>query len=223
MIHIGWLIGTSVSSLVMFICFLIASTLNYKKRFDLKYDFRNHFPYEYNFESKYSDNLLGNICLTISMIFSLTLFSLSSGFFNASGILIFCLIAGAIYSAIVFFLPFANLKHIRIHVIAAVMLSCFAFLTPSSIGLVAFQHYQLTKLVICLVLFIICIVVGLFNFVLIMNPKFSFNIQMKKVKLENGEEKVERPTFIVIAFSEWLMMFSIFITQLLLILVLVNL
>lgn len=223
MIHIGWLIGTSSSSLLMFIFFMVFSIMNYKKRFQLTYDVRNHFPYELNYESKYKDNLLGNIFLTLSMLLSLGFFSLTSGFFTRNPILIFCLIAGAIYSAITFFLPFANLKFIRLHVVAAVMQASFAFLTPASVGLVAFQQYQMEKEVICLVIFIICLVIGLFNFILIMNPKFSFNIQMRKVKLETGEEKIERPTFIVIAFSEWIMMFSLFIAHLLLILTLINL
>ena len=223
MIHIGWLIGTSSSSILMFVCFMIFSIINYKKRFQLEYDLRNHFPYELNYDGKYKDNLFGNICLTLSMLFSLAFFSLTSGFFVKNAVLIFCLIAGAIYSAIVFFLPFVNLKRIYIHVVTAVMLSCFAFLTPASVGLVAFQQFQIEKSIFCLVIFIISVIFGLFNFVLIMNPKFSFNIQMKKVKLETGEEKIERPKIIVIALSEWIMMFSIFITQLLLILVLINL
>lgn len=221
--HIGWLIGASGSSLLMFICFVIFSTINYKKRFSLKYDMRNHFPYEYNYDSSFKDNPFGNICLLISMLFSLALFSMTSAFFNVNGILIFCLIAGAIYSIIAFFIVFVSLKRITLHVVCAVLLSCFAFLTPSSIGLAAFQHYQKTKSVICLILFILCVIVGLFNFALIMNPKFTFNIKMKKIKLNNGEEQVVRPNIIVIAFSEWMMLFSLFVTQVLLIVTIVNL
>lgn len=217
---IGLFIGLSSASLIFFVLFLIFSIENYKKRFDLKYDLRNHFPYELNYKSRFGDNALGNICLIAAMVLSISSFGCCSQFVSKNALMLVPIICGSIYSLLLVFVVFADIKYLRFHVILNVMLSGIAFLTPASIGLIGLFFFQQKESIPGLVYLIIGMLVGLFNFVLIMNPKFSFNIEMKVVKLENGQEQVVRPKFIVMAFSEWLMMFSIFISHILLILIL---
>lgn len=216
----GFIIGLSGSSLIFFILFLFFSIFNYKKRFAMNYDIRNHFPYELNYKSSFKENLIGNLCLIMSMVLSISAFACSSSYFNKASIILIPVIAGALYSLLIIFIPFSDIKYIRFHVLLAVLLAGLSFLTPSSIGLVSLFIYQQTENVLGIVYLIIGLVIGLFSFALIMNPKFSFDIKMKVVKLENGQEETKRPTIIVIAFSEWLLMFSLFLSHILLILLL---
>ena len=217
---IGFIIGLSASSLIFFILFLIFSIVNYKMRFDMKYDLRNHFPYELNYKSSFKNNLIGNLCLIMAMVLSMSAFACCSPYVANNNLLLFPIIAGALYSILIIFVPFADIKYLYFHIIVDVLLAAAAFLTPAGIGLIGLFMYQQNGSIPGLVYLIIGMIVGLFNFLLIMNPRFSFKINMKVVKLENGEEEVRRPTFIVMAFSEWLMMFSLFISHVLLILLL---
>ena len=75
---IGWLIGLASLSILFFFAYLFFSSNNYKRRFKDKYDLRNHFPYEFNYESKFFDNPLGNVSLIMSMLFSIAFYSLTA-------------------------------------------------------------------------------------------------------------------------------------------------
>ena len=217
---IGLIIGLSCSSLILFIVFLVFSLTNYKKRFDLVYDLRNHFPYEINYKSRFNDNLIGNICLIASMVLSISSFACASYYLGHYYLLIVAILSGSLYSLLNIFLFFSDIKYLKFHIFVVVLLSGLSFLTPASIGLVGLFLYQQKESIPGLVYLIIGLLIGVFSFALIMNPKFSFNIQMKVVKLENGEEEVRRPTFIVMAFSEWLMTLFIFLSHILFILLL---
>ena len=217
---VGLIIGLSSSSLIFFVLFLIFSITNYKKRFDSKYDLRNHFPYELNYKSSFGDNVLGNISLITSMVLAMSSFGVASVKVSSYTLLLAPIIAGSLYSLIIIFVPFADIKYLRFHVILDVLLSGCAFLTPASLGLIGLSIFQTKELVAGLVYLIIGLIVGLFNFVLIMNPKFSFNINMKVVKLADGTEQYQRPKLITMALSEWLMILTTYISHILLILIL---
>lgn len=217
---IGVIIGISSSSLIFFILSLVFSIFNYKKRFALKYDLKNHFPYELNYKSRFKDNLIGNLCLVMAMVLSLSSFACCSPHVAKFNIIIAPIIAGSLYSLVVIFVFFADIKYLYFHVLIDVLLAGFGFLTPGLLGLMGLFQYQQNQSIPGLVYLIIGLIVGIFNFALIMNPRFSFNIKMRVVKLDSGEEQVERPKIIVMAFSEWMMIFSLFISHILLILIL---
>jgi hypothetical protein len=52
-------------------------------------------------------------------------------------------------------------------------------------------------------------------FVIIMNQKISFNIKMKVAVDEQGNEKYVRPDFITVAFTEWMMVLLLPVSQIL--------
>ena len=73
-----------------------------------------------------------------------------------------------------------------------------------------------------LVMSIVSVVVALFNFVLVMNPKLSLSIKMNIGIDEKGQEYYVRPKYIMMAFTEWLMILSFLVDNVLFIL-LINL
>ena len=214
-IHYAWFIGLAAGSILLFISYIFLSTFNYKKRFENKYDLRNCFPYEFNFESKLTDNLLGNVALIASMFLSMGLFALGLAFYQNNGYIIAGTIAGIVYSILVLAINFTPLKTLRFHFVMMVILFVAAFFTPMALGLTSFSIYQTTKQIYPIVLMVICFVIGLLMFVLIMNPKLSFNIKMKVAVDEQGNEKYVRPDFITVAFTEWMMVLLLPVSQIL--------
>ena len=218
--NIAWLIGLAAASLLFFFAYLFLSQANYKQRFKQKYDLRNYFPYEFNFGSKFTDNILGNVALILCAAFALGLFSCSLVYRINNGLLLISLISGAVFTLLFVLINFIPLKLLKTHMIFAVMLFVASFATPAAIGLTAFGNFQETKNGVALTLFIISILGALFNFVLVMNPKLSLNIKMQVATDEKGNEYYLRPKFIVMAFNEWISIFTLMASEILLIAVL---
>lgn len=216
--NIGWFIGLASAFIIFFIAYFIFSRQNYKRRFGTDYDLRNHFPYEFNFEAPFSLNILGNVFLILACAVSIGFFALTSAEIKNNGFIIYSLITGVLYSIAIGVVNFIPLKTIKTHLLFSVILYGVAFATPCAIGLGAFNVYQGSKSVFALVTFIISMVVGLFHFVLIMNPKVSLNIKMQAAIDEKGNEIYIRPKYIMMAFTEWLLSFEMITSQILLIL-----
>ena len=161
---IGWLIGLASASLLFFVSFVLLSSMNYKNRFKVTFDPRNHFPYEFNFESKFSDNIVGNISLILSIAFSLGLFACSAVYKPNNGLLLFSLISGVIYSILVICLCFIPLKYMKTHMVFVVFAFVASFFLPASLALTSFKTYQDTNAIVNLVMFIILVVISVFNF-----------------------------------------------------------
>lgn len=216
----GYLFGFIGASILFFAAYIFLSTSNYRSRFKQRYALRNHFPYELNYESRFSNNLLGNITLIISMGLSIAFYSFTASLKGHNGLLLFSLIAGIILSILVVVITFIPLKFLRTHMIFSILYFVAAFFFPASISLVAFRAYQETNSILTLVLFIILVVQAVFNFGLVMNPKLTFNIRMQVAKDEKGNEHYVRPNYIMMAFSEWLIMFTLFVSNVLLLILL---
>ena len=140
-IHYAWFIGLAAGSILLFISYIFLSTFNYKKRFQNKYDLRNCFPYEFNVESKFADNLLGNVALIASMFLSMGLFALGLAFYQNNGYIIAGTIAGIVYSILVLAINFTPLKTLRFHFVMMVILFVAAFFTPMALGLTSFALF----------------------------------------------------------------------------------
>ena len=216
---IWWFIGLSISTILFFVTHMIISRAYFKRRFKHDYDVRNHFPYEFNFESKFSDNILGNVALIMSCAISVAFFALSATKIKSNGFVLYSLVAGSLYSILIGIIHFIPLKTIKTHLIFSVLLLAMSFACPAAIGLGAFSLYRENKDVFPLVIFIISMTISLFYFVLTMNPKLSLNIRMEVATDDKGNQIYLRPKFIVMAFSEWLDIFGMVISHILLILV----
>lgn len=215
---IGLSIGLVSSSLLFFVAFLLFGIFYYKKRFSVPYDLRNTFPYEINYQTKFLDNILVNVFLILSLVSSIGFFA----FFdikNIPGVILVPMIGGILLSICIFFLFFADLKYIRFHIIILILSAISAFVLASGVALVGFHKFQNDNSdIYSLIISIIAALAGLFIFGVMMNPKLNFRLEMKKAVDVNGKEILVRPKYFVLAFSEWIFIFSIFVSELLLLL-----
>ena len=218
---IGWFIGLAAASLLFFVFSFVTSRINFKNRFKNDYDVRDYFPYEFNYESPFSLNILGNVSLLMSLALSISCFALTATKIQTNGYVLYSLITGIIYSILVGVIHFVPLKTMKTHLIFAVILFGISFVTPAAIGLGGFAYYQQTKEIYPLVMFIVSMVIALFYFALAMNPKLTLNFKMIVQVDEKGNEKYLRPKYIIFAFTEWLDIFGLFISQILLLLLMV--
>lgn len=217
--HIGWFIGLSIVSTIFLVFYVLASRKVYVNRFKKNYDFRNYFPYEFNYESPFSINIIGNIALIMACSASIGLFAMSSVKIFNNGFIIYGLISGIVYSLLIVAINFIPLKTIKLHMVFLAFFILASFATPAAFGLAAFNVYQNTKETYPLVLFIVAAVIALFYFGVGMNPKLTLNIKAEVETDDKGNEVYIRPKFIVIALSEWFAIFGLPVSQILMILV----
>ena len=213
----GLSLGLALSSMVLFFLFMLVSMNAYKKRWDRKYDIRNTFPYELNYQQRFTDNIMPNAILTLAVATSIALYA----FFDIkhlSGAIIVTLACGCIASIIIFFMFFLDIRFIRFHIVMFALLAISTFGCPASIAVICYQKYQTTLNVYYIVIAIISAVFALFAFALIMNPKLTFQLQMEKAQGVDGKEVLVRPKFFVLAISEWIFIFTLLASDVLLLL-----
>lgn len=215
----GLSLGLSLASVFFFIMFMLFGIKSYQRRFkDISYDIRNTFPYEINYQLKYLDNVFPNVLLTLYLLSSICFFA----FFdikNLNAFTIFMMTSGILLAITSFFLFFADLKYIRLHLLLVTLLAVSAFATSASISVYGINIFKNdTDKVLELVVAIIAAILGLFIFMLLMNPKLNFRLDMKKAVSVDGKEVLVRPKYFVMAFSEWLFVFTLFIDQILILL-----
>ena len=211
----GLSLGLSLSSMFFFMMFMLFGIRSYQNRYkDIKYDIRNTFPYEMNYQLKYLDNVLPNVLLTLYILTSVCFFA----FFdikNLNVFTIFMMASGILLAIVSFFMFFADLKYIRLHLLLVTMLSVSAFASTAFIAVYGFNSFKNDTNILALVIAILAAIFGLFIFILMMNPKLNFRLEMKKAVTPEGKEILVRPKYFVMAFTEWLFIFSIFIDQIL--------
>ncbi len=218
---IGWFIGLSAGSLIFFVFSFITSRANFKKRFQKDYDLRNHFPYEFNYEAPFSLNILGNIALIMALALSIGLFALTAVKIKTNGYVLYSLITGIIYSIFAGAIHFTPLKTMKTHMIFSVLLLGLSFATPCAIALGGFAVYKETAKIFPLIIFIVGLTIGVFFFALAMNPKLSMNFKLIVGTDEKGNQIYLRPKYIMMAFTEWMDIFGLFVSQILLLLLMV--
>ncbi len=199
----GWLTGFAISFLLFGVLSFIASKSNYQKRFQMSYSLRNTFPYEFNYESKFTDNILGNVLLILSLGTALGFYS-TINVDRQDVILLVAAIAGILLTILIgvnFFLP---LKLLKTHMTLSIFQFLMSFIVPASIAISALSYYKNYQNVIPLVVAIISSIFAVFNFALVMNPKLSLNIKMDVITNDDGTETYKRPKFITFAFTEWI-------------------
>ena len=173
----------------------------------MKYDLRNHYLYELNYESKFTDNLTGNVAICLFAASGIAFYTLFQNKFN-NGFFIFDLVAGSLYSIALMGLVFIGFKHLKTHLIVTLICIVLAFLIPFSNAMACSASYKDTGDGATLALLIINAVYCLFIFVLMMNPKLSRWADLKEEKNEDGTVKYVRPKFFILAFIEWLLLLT---------------
>ena len=215
-------LGLFGASIFFFLIFFIFGNRSYNRRFNATYNVRNFFPYEIGYGVKFLDNIGVNAALILSMFSSLALFIFYGyGFDTFESPKIVTILAGIILTISIFFIFFADLKYIRFHVFMFVVTAIASFLLPCGIGILGYVNYQRTGHVYPIILAAFAFIYAIFIFASLMNPRLNLQLNMKKAVDKNGKEILVRPKFFVMAFTEWLYIFSLFIDQILLILLII--
>ena len=197
--------------------FIAFSFTNYKERFHLPYDLRNHFPYELNYESKFKDNFLGNLLLALAIGCGIA-FYITFDSAKQNGYFLFVMVGGIIHLLSIFFLAFVPLKLTKSHLALVTLEIVLSFLIPFAIAINASLTYNTSKdnsyLTFIILPTILCIAI----FILIMNPKLTKWSKMDEKKNEDGTTTYLRPRYFILAFYEWILLFFSLIIQLVVIL-----
>lgn len=210
----GYIIGFFIAEVVFFIGFLIFSRLNYHKRFSTIYDHRNMFPYELNYESRFSDNLAGNICFLffVGLHLSVSILCMDS-ILNEK--FIFNLISTILYCVSVLLVLFVPLKLLKTHLMCSTFIIGASFLSFSSIGYTLLTLYKpFGEYPIFVILSILSFIIAIFYFILVMNPKLTTWAKLEKVE-QNGKTIYQRPKVFYLALCEWLGIFGVPVASLL--------
>lgn len=191
------------SSVLFLIIFVLFSILNYKNRFKMNYDLRNHYPYELNYEMKFSDNLVGNLAICLFAASGIAFYTLFDSKYT-NGFLLFDLIAGSIYSLVLMSFAFISLnKHLKFHLLVVLIGVVLSFLIPFSNAMTLFNAYKSKEEVGALVLAIFNVTYCLIIFFMMMNPRLSHWADLKEEKDKDGTIKYVRPKYFILAFIEW--------------------
>ncbi|MFA7032763.1 MAG: hypothetical protein WC201_04300 [Bacilli bacterium] len=199
--------------------FLVASFIHYKNKYKIAYSVRNMFPYELNYKSHFADNFYGNTALILTILgFAFFFSTFDLNFHN--GFFIVTLISGVLASLFFLILVFVPLDYIRIHSIIFVFFLIFSFLLPSSVCVGSFVYNQYLMSIgestpIPLIVFGLSFLMTIVTLALLLNPKLTLNLRMKKVVNEDGTIKYVRPNVLTLAFTEWILFFLLYINELL--------
>lgn len=207
----------SACSILFLIFGMFLSIKNYKFRFKSDYSIRNMFPYEFNYESHFVDNLGGNALLVLASLFSLTFYgtfpsSHSEGF---STFVLICGIFAAVFAIMLYFIP---TKYLKLHIAALAFDAVFTFMLSGAIFCLNLKYYRELHNALNIVALVLAALSGLLILILTLSPGFSFRIKGVESKDENGNLIYVRPKTIFIALTEWLIIFVSFFNQIIVIL-----
>ena len=203
----------AVASLVLFAAGIVFSISNYRRRYQSKYSIKNMFPFEFNYMGHFFDNILGNFLFIFSGLCLLVFYATFKGS-RTEGFGIFLFVAGIIVSGLITSLYFVSTKYLKTHIVILTLCFALTFMSIAASALLNLKYYRHDQNITALTGFIYSIVLAVFAFALAMNPKLSFKIQAKVKQTVNDEEaKYERPKWIVVAFTEWMLILTAYLNQ----------
>lgn len=200
-------ISLFILSIIFFVVYFLFAITLFNKNNKEKYDIRNHFPFEL-WIKKGEDNIFVNLILWIS----LTLFAVNYILFAIFDFSILSVISAAIVLyicfsiGVLFYLPLSKLKERSAFSISLITMTTIinAMIIWRCFTLI--RQYEKYLAYLPLVISSLIVIIGI---IIIFNPKL-FNFEMKKD--ENGV--MSRPKYFHLAFSEWILIFISFFSQL---------
>ena len=176
------------------------------------------FPYEFNYPSVFKGNLYGNLLFVLSS-FSIVVFYILNPIDSIYKTM--TIVSAIIVTSILICLILVPLYYLRTHMV----LSIVAMVLPIALTMfnffMAFNQYKITpseiERVLSLVSMILSGVLAFSSVLLVLNPKLSFKIYYEK----DNYGSAKRPNIIHLAMTEWLAIFTYFISPLPVILLLI--
>lgn len=208
-------------AIILFLGFILLSFNNYKRRFNVKYNPLNMFPYELNFEASFKENLIGNIFLFATsltgIVFHVLIIKSAT-----SGFIIILAITGILASVLLSIVPLLPLTFLKTHLIVDIVLFISVLLSIVSSALCALRYYQVwldSENNPSLFLTIFYFVFGGIYLLFLFNPKIALWAKLEQVVNSDGTSYYQRPKFFPLAYTEWVTYIFYFIS---LIFILVN-
>lgn len=183
---------------------------NYFQRFKDKYDIRNHFPYEMNYELRFKDNLIGNLILIASFLLG-TVYLFTYSELRFDGMLISIIASGTLSAILIVFLFLTPLKHLRLHLLETIFLFASSFSFSSLVCIECYREFKDLENPLSIAGVILSALMALIIFILIMNPKLSKWANLESKVNEDGSTSYIRPKYFVLAYSEWIVILTYFI------------
>lgn len=211
--NIYFVIGAIIIALLAFVGFVLFSIDNHKNHFNVRYDFRNYYPYELNYEMRFKENIVGNSLLFLSVLGSLATF-ITGLFLKQDAFSMVISIVGMLTAFAPLLLVFIPLSKGKAHIVAVCISFMLVFISNGVLAIGSYRYFNRVNLAYGLVSFIISALICLFVFVMIMNPKLTKWSTMIEKKQDDGTIVYERPKYFVLAFSEWLLIFANLLTLL---------
>ena len=189
-----------------FIGFIVISFNNYKRRFNVKYNPLNMFPYELNFDASFKDNFFGNLFLIFTSLISIVFYVLIIKS-STNGFIILLAVSGFLMSILFSIIPLLPLTYLKTHLIIDVLFFISVLVSILSNALIALRYYQTwlnSENNPSLVLMIIYFAFGGIYLLFLFNPKISLWAKMEKVDNSDGSSYYKRPKLFPLAYTEWI-------------------
>ena len=201
------MIGFVLGSILMFLTFMLFSFFHYHAKWSIKYSIANMFPFELNYRGTFGENFFGNISYILSLIATGAAYFLV-GFNTTDGIKITIMIFGFLQIVVMFFILFVSTEHLKVHLLCDALFFVFEFVVPALFFVGAFRDMQNSTFhPLQIAIYVMSGVALLATSILILNPRLTTSLKMETKTNEKGEEIKTRPRFIVLALSEWILMF----------------
>ena len=209
----GAVFAICIASIIFFVVGIVVSNISYTHRFQIKYSSRRMFPFEYNYKSGFRGNFYGNTAFILSFL-ALIAFYILFDQKHTNGFLIYALGAGVVACVLMGVLLFLPLYFLRAHALLDIVLFVVNFSIPASMIMGSFKMFQASCNNVHLIFFVLFIIVALACFALMLNPKLSFTFKAVEEVQPDGSVKKVRPRMIVLAFTEWMSYYLIYLTSL---------
>lgn len=199
-------VGVALLTFFFFTLLIVAGTLLYKRRINLKYSLKNMFPFEFTYKSTPKENLYTYIFIALFIMSGAGFFATFDLTYK-NGFLVFCAIGGILASLAIIALFIVPLTHLRLHLIFAVSFFVLNFANSASLLVAAWKSNQEYMQPIKIVVIVLAIISVLVEFGTILNPRLSLDFRAEETTNEKGEKEYVRPKWVVFAFTEWLHIF----------------
>ena len=199
-------IATAFLTTVLFIFLILASSLLYKKRNNEQFNIRNCFPFELNYHSEFKENFYTHLLIGLYVIASCGFYATFHMSYN-NGYLIFIMIGGILSSLAIYALFYIPLLKIKLHIVVDAIYFALRLAISGAIIILSWRITQNNMSWASVTSIVLSAISFLATTGIIINPRLTLDFRAKEAIKENGEKEYVRPKFVVLAFSEWLLIF----------------
>ena len=207
------LVTVAFIALFVFTVFNVVSRIFYKKRHKTTYHFYQMFPYEFNYPAIFKENPYGNFLFLFSG-FAVCAFYILNPYDSIYKV--FSLIIAIVFTMIILCLTMMPMTYLRTHIFLACVSMGLAMALPLFNFFLAFNQYRIEtdqlKRALCIASLAISALLALTMMTLILNPKLTFKIYYRKEIGLNGKEVLKRPPVIFLAMTEWMAIYTYFLS-----------